>query len=352
MADPKTAPQRNLSDSIKPAPRCKTCWAPTRNAPTPRKNATSLQDLARQAFGERRWPEAAALYRKAEDQWDVATERCTGTAQDTAQRRREQAEIDGYNAEFCAPLYDKAREVTQRTRSLAPGMSREEKQDALQLSETLWRDALGVCKGTVQDTARSNVQAWHASAAPLGRYPASPGLGNLGPLTNWVNPSQLANLRPTPQEPPPPTPAPTPTTPPPPPAPRRPARGPQRSRRQHRPERRQRRCGHGQRCRGGAAQAAASALPGKVMPSEFTAGTARFTGQFSLDAGGKTYTGQGRILWANGDIYEGALVRGQNTARAASPGPTASATTATGSKTNPTAKPASTLPTATSTTAR
>ena len=119
-----------------------------------------MQDIARQALSDRRWTQASVLFRKAENMWELAADRCVGTQQELANRRREQSEIDGENAEHCAPLFEKARESTQKLRATSAGLSREDKHDASQLAETLWRDAVGQCKGaSVQDIARNNAQA-------------------------------------------------------------------------------------------------------------------------------------------------------------------------------------------------
>ena len=48
----------------------------------------------------------------------------------------------------------------------------------------------------------------------------------------------------------------------------------------------------------------------EAMPPEFVAGTARFAGRFLRTAGAAGYSGEGRVAWANGDVYEGRLVRG------------------------------------------
>ena len=48
----------------------------------------------------------------------------------------------------------------------------------------------------------------------------------------------------------------------------------------------------------------------EAMPSEFTAGATRFTGKFFRTPGIAGYSGEGRVAWPNGDVYEGRLVRG------------------------------------------
>lgn len=122
-------------------------------------DATALQELARQAFGERRWPDAAGLYRKAEDGWDMAAERCSGNQQQTAIARRDQAATDAHNAEHCAPTFELARTVTQRFRSESPGLATAERTQGSQQAETLWRNATDQCKGQAQDLARNNAKA-------------------------------------------------------------------------------------------------------------------------------------------------------------------------------------------------
>ncbi|WP_158080999.1 hypothetical protein, partial [Pelomonas sp. KK5] len=122
------------------------------------RDAASLQDLAVKAFGERRWADAAMLYHKAETLWDLAAENCTGTQQQVAQKRREQSEIDGHNAEFCAPLFDRAREFTQKFRSASAGLPLPERQQQSQIAETLWRDAGRQCRGGALELAGNNAQ--------------------------------------------------------------------------------------------------------------------------------------------------------------------------------------------------
>ncbi|MBV8470012.1 MAG: hypothetical protein JOY60_09165 [Burkholderiaceae bacterium] len=123
------------------------------------RDAASLQELAHQAFGERRWEQAGALYRKSASMWDFAVESCTGSQQELAVKRREQTEIDGHNAEFCAPLFDQAREFTQKFRNAAAGLALAEKQQQSQMAETLWRKTQAQCKGGAVDLAGNNAQA-------------------------------------------------------------------------------------------------------------------------------------------------------------------------------------------------
>ena len=171
----KERAQRNLADSQKVRGALSEQLGSGPECAASQKDAGALQDMARQALSDRKWSEAALLFRKAENMWDAASERCTGAQQDIALRRRDQSEIDGQNAEFCAPLFAQAREQTQKLRAMAAGLSREEKQDASQIAETLWRDALSQCKGAaVQEAARNNAQAlarergtpWVARVAP------------------------------------------------------------------------------------------------------------------------------------------------------------------------------------------
>jgi hypothetical protein len=259
------------------------------------KDAGALQDLAKQALTERRWADAASLFRKAENMWDYAAERCTGNQQEIANRRRDQSAQDGHNAEFCAPLFEVAREHTQKMRSAAAGQSREEKQDASMVAETLWRDALEGCKGAaVQDIASNNAKAlarergtpWVPRLPPAGSpvlaSVAKPALGALGgvkptgagaalslvqPVLEPAAQALIASAKA--------------------PATQSVAVAPQKATETR------------------ALLESVAQVPGVMM-----AGTTRFTGQFARDADATTISGMGKVAWASGDVFEGTLVKG------------------------------------------
>ena len=270
------------------------------------KDAGTLQDMARVALAERRWEDAATLFHKSEDMWDLATERCSGAQKELAGKRQEQAEIDGFNAEFCAPLFDRAREQTQKLRASSAGMSREEKQEGLMVAETLWRDALSQCKGTAaQDSARNNAQAlarergtpWVArNPAPIPQATQSPKVA--APATKPA-PVAVKPVEPVPPAktstvviaapPPLPLPLPLPTVAPViAAAPAKPA-------------------------------ALVASLPAaepvkpqpQIQPEEFAVDDMHFKGQFVRDADANTFSGKGKLRWANGDVFEGTLKMGK-----------------------------------------
>lgn len=58
------------------------------------------------------------------------------------------------------------------------------------------------------------------------------------------------------------------------------------------------------------ARAEAAARAPKPLPAEFVVDGTRFAGRFTATPGGK-YSGSGRVVWANGDAYEGTLVDGR-----------------------------------------
>ncbi|OYU74065.1 MAG: hypothetical protein CFE45_35700, partial [Burkholderiales bacterium PBB5] len=138
------------------------------------KDANALQELARQATTERRWQDAASLYRKAENMWDLAAERCSGAQQQLATQKRDQVAIDGHNVEFCAPRFERAREFQTKFRNTSATLTPTEKQTQQQITETLWREAVAQCKGAAGDLARNNAQtvsrergtAWTAMLPP------------------------------------------------------------------------------------------------------------------------------------------------------------------------------------------
>jgi hypothetical protein len=276
------------------------------------KDASALQDIARQALTERRWVEAAALFRKAENMWDDAAERCTGTQQFDANQRREQSAQDGHNAEHCAPLFEKAREQTQKLRGAAGGMSKEDKQDAQMVAETLWRDALGQCKGSaVRDIATNNAQTlarergtpWVPRLAPAAATAIAPdtvaaglqlvrarsgspdlassslalvakptsfgsGFASSQPAASTLPPSKAENksfyfgssstsVAPT-----------------------------------------------------ALSVAGVAVQPAAPLTGDMVLGTTRFVGQFARDADAVTVSGTGRVTWDTGEVFEGTMVKG------------------------------------------
>lgn len=256
--------QAALSEQLGAGPQCASAH----------KDASTLQDIARQALSERRWAQASVLFRKAEHMWETAAERCTGSQQETANSRREQSEIDGHNAEHCAPLFEKAREQTQKMRTGAAGLTREAKQDASQVAETSWREAAGTCKGTaVQESARNNAQAlakergtpWAARIAPASTAASTAPLAAAASVLN----TQRGTGTPT------------------------------------------------ETATKSAVLVSGSTTQVDSAPAaaQFSAGTTRFSGQFVRDAGASTYSGNGKIEWAQGDVYVGDLVQGQRHGR-------------------------------------
>ena len=274
----KDRAQRNLADSQKTRANISEQLGAGPQCAAAHKDAAALQDIARKALSERRWGDASMLFRKAENMWDTASERCTGSQQEVANNRRDQSEIDGQNAETCAPLFDKAREQTQKFRAAAGGLTREEKLDASMVAETLWRDAASQCKGAAaQDPARNNAQA-------LARERGTPWVARIAPAPQPTvtakNPAPViaseATLSMT--------------------------------------------SGKGGSTAGGVLAAAsgiaiAIATPpkptdGSVIAAEFSADGTRFSGPFVRDADGATYSGTGKVVWANGDVFEGPMIKG------------------------------------------
>ncbi|MEJ6005877.1 hypothetical protein WG899_09995 [Paucibacter sp. AS339] len=312
--------QKNLSDVEKQRGLIAERQAAGSQCEVSHRDAAALQDLAKQAFGERRWPDAASLYGKAETMWDLAAEHCTGSQQQIATKRREQAETDAHNAEFCAPLFDRAREFTQKFRSASSGLSVTERQQQSQMAETLWRKTSTMCKGAALELAGNNAQAlarergtpWVATAAPEAAAPAAPalaakpgtapapvsaaaaGAAALALVTGRGTAATAAAAAATGTATAPaagsvasakPAASPTPTAPTPAPT--------------------------------SAPSVAPPAVPtpaainkpaGAVQDLDVRAGDTHYKGQFVREEG-QVVSGTGRVEWANGDVYIGALVR-------------------------------------------
>lgn len=267
--------QRNLADSERSRTGLSAQLDASPACANGQKNATSLQDLAQQAVRERRWLDASVLYRKAENMWDVAAERCAGEAQKTALQRREKTATDAHNAEFCAPIFERARDHSQQLRRTSASLSVAERQTQSQVAETLWREAQTQCKGPALDVARTNAQTqardrgtpWVATTLPgaplaMAATPA-PGSAPAAPRAASATTAAAATAATA--------------------------------------------------AAGAAASALSAASPSPAAPAEaakeldIQAGDTRFTGRFSRD--GEGLSGNGQVRWANGDHYRGDLVK-------------------------------------------
>ncbi|MBI5257421.1 MAG: hypothetical protein HY855_13055 [Burkholderiales bacterium] len=190
----KERAERNLADSRQVRNRFVDQHTDNAACTASHKDAGAMQLLAEQAVVERRWQDAALLFRKVESTWDLAAERCRGNQQRIAQQRREQAATDARNA----------------------------------LSNTRERPVTAV-------------------VVPLAPAPAS------APAASTLPAAASA------------------------PAPR-----------------------------------VAAALPAGAKQVDLQmGGGARLLGLFAADPGGRTYTGRGKIIWPNGEVYDGAVVANQ-----------------------------------------
>lgn len=273
--------QRNLADSQKSRDALAEKLQAGSQCENAHREAAALQDLARAAFGERRFPDAASLYRKAEGMWELAIDQCSGSQQQTAQRRREQSEIDGHNAEFCAPPFERAREFSTKLRNSAAALPLAERQTQSQIGETLWRDTARLCKGSAQELALNNAQAlarergtpWVATPLPgapapvvtAGSKPAAVAAAAAKPTAAATTAAATAGA-PLRQA------AAAPITP----------------------------------LATAASPAPAAAPPPEPKLFDRTAGDTRYVGQFVRE-NDDTVSGTGRVEWKSGDVYEGPL---------------------------------------------
>lgn len=292
---PRERARRNLADTRQLRDEVAEQLGSGEACDTTQRHAASYQDLARAAMGERRFTEAARLFRKAEDQWDLAHERCTGKARDDAVTRRDQSEVDGHNAEHCAPLFDQARESTQRLRNGGAALSPTDRQRASLGAETLWRDAVAQCKGSAQDLARQNADTlarergtpWVATR-PTGEsaptLPVTPTAHPAAPPAATATAASLSSATPTPA---PTSPRPSAAPPPSPAQPSAPGPAPASPAVAQTPDR-----------------------PDTASVAELDAhsGDTRYKGRFVREPG-QVLSGHGRVEWSNGDAYEGQLVR-------------------------------------------
>ena len=283
---PRERAQKNLSDNERQRGLIAERQAAGSQCEMSHRDATSLQALATRAVGERRWADAASLYSKTETMWDLAAEHCTGAQQQIASKKREQAEIDAHNSEHCAPLFERAREHTQKFRGASAGLNPTDRQQQSQSSETLWRKAVGACKGSALELAGNNAQAlarergtpWVATqpveVAPA-PAPAPTAAPALAAIPNAAKPVAIttptASAKPIAVAAPVVVPSGVPAT---------------------------------------AAATAAPTAANKSAAQELDVltGDTRYKGLFTREEG-QVVSGNGRVEWSNGDVYIGDLLR-------------------------------------------
>lgn len=293
--------RRNLADSEQSRQSLKAQMGSSPACTAGQKDAGSLQELAQQAVRERRWGDAAVLYRKSENMWDVTAERCTGEAQQTALQRRDQTATDAHNAEHCAPVFERARDQSQQLRRIGGDRSSPERQTHAHAAETLWREALQQCRGAAQDMARTNADTiardrgtpWVMTAVPgapvavaRAPVPAAPPPASAAPASQPVAaaPALASTLVASGATAATAAPANTPGL---------------------------------FQTLSRAIATPVTAVTAAVLPAaasgpqdmDLQAGDTRFVGRFVRE--GSSLTGNGQIRWASGDRYEGDIVQGQ-----------------------------------------
>jgi hypothetical protein len=307
---PQERARRNLADSQRSRKALDGQLAASPACASSQKDAGTLQEMAQQAVRERRWLDAAVGYRKAETLWDVAAERCSGEAQKLAVQRREQTATDAHNAEFCAPVFERARDQSQQLRRLGGERSSPERLTHSQAAETLWREAMQQCRGAAQDLARSNADnlarergtPWVITAVPDSPATAmatTTPLAIPAPTRALETPATVSAAAPAPSLPVPAVALAAPTAAAPAvaepsglfqgltnslSAPRAASVSP-------------------------APATGATAAAAAPQEMDLQAGDTRFVGRFARE--GNALSGRGQILWANGNRYDGDLVQGR-----------------------------------------
>ena len=232
--------QRNLVDSRQMRASLGESPAEAQQCESTQQDAGALQRLARQAVDERRWTDAAALFRKTEGLWDLAAERCSGSRRQAAAKLRDQAAVDGHNAPSCSPAFEKARQATERLRAASAALPPAERRQRSQAAEAVWRELAGQCQGGARDIALVQADLLLNEREPP-----------------WAVAGAAA--------------APLPTAP---------------------------------------AVAVSPPSPAPDTLDVTLADKTRLQGRFTRDSEGASYSGVGRIEWANGDVYEGEVRHG------------------------------------------
>lgn len=110
--------------------------------------AQSLQQRGRDSYLAGQLDDSRQLFKRAEEGWSKAEPLCVGEALNVAKRQRTLSALDAANVEQCAPVFDQARDATQRQR--VAELTADLKRQHSLLAETLWRDASQKCLGTAR----------------------------------------------------------------------------------------------------------------------------------------------------------------------------------------------------------
>lgn len=252
---------RNLDDSRKMRAAMGELPADLQLCEATQKDAAAMQRLARRAVDERRWPDAVALYRKTEGFWELASERCSGSRQQAAVKQREQAAVDGFNAGSCEPLAVPLRQAAEQFRSASAKLPPAERRQQSQALEARWRELAKACQGGAQGIALVEADLLLNEREP----PWAAGAGS-GVAPRLATPAEGS-----------PAPA--------------------------------------ARLAAAAQPSSAAAEPSSADIDVTLADNTRLQGRFTRDADSQSYSGTGRIAWANGDVYQGEVSHGQGHGR-------------------------------------
>ncbi len=329
---------RNLEESRKAVAAAQERLGAGQPCNAAQENAQALQALAQQAAKEQRWSDAARLFHKTEGMWEEAVDRCRGEQQQLALTQRTQASAASHNAQFCMPRLERARAQTEQLNNAPARQAPAQRQQLYLNAESLWRLAASQCRGAEQAQALAQAEAIvqergpllvempaaAATPATLPAPPAEPTAAAAPPVADAASVPAVAPAtvptqspaRAAPMASPPlatPTPSVTPTATPPAPGASAASLAPSAA------------------IPGAPARTAAGAVPGSpkasaggteaaavedavVTPVTVDLGGMLLAGRFTHDPGsGKpgTWSGQGRVTWSNGDVYEGSLARNQ-----------------------------------------
>lgn len=124
------------------------------------KNAVAINDLAKDAKKAKRWDEAANLYDKSHMAWERVSENCSGSRQQSATQKIEDALLDAHNSEYCGPQWDDANDqLGQLNKAKTSGVPFAERDLLMVKTEVLWREAFNLCRGDSKAQAKTMADA-------------------------------------------------------------------------------------------------------------------------------------------------------------------------------------------------
>ena len=250
-------------------------------------DAERMVELAKAAWKDKVWEDAAMWHRKASMAWAAAADKCPEPKRSQAAKKKEAAAVDAHNAVSCVPAWETASALATKLKVLPRDAAAAHKADMHNQTERAWLNAASLCRGSPQEKARATADIF---AQERGTTPLPPPLAATAtpapataavvtsaavavavaaPMGNAASAVPVAVAAPL-----------------------------------------------ASRDAAASAPAAPASAPSaaatSALPTTQKIGRTIYVGDFQPDPSGSQMSGTGRVEWNNGDVFVGTLVAGKS----------------------------------------